>query len=281
MTDKSLVIVEDIAEGVRRITLNRPEKRNALSNALRGAIFEALETADRDASVRVTILRGAGSCFSSGYDLSRSGTHHEDMPFHTAAGLGVWPRHVTDGCFRMWDLAKPILGQVHGWCLAGGSELATGCDLVYVAEDARIGYPPVRQLAMPDNQFHPWLCGMRPAMEMLLTGDAVDGVEAVRLGFANRAFPAERLDEEVLAIANRITMIPAELTQLAKRAVHRAMDVMGIRASIRAGTEICALSLATEASIQHRAALRNNVTAALNARDAKFGDYRATSLTGS
>lgn len=203
------------------------------------------------------------------------------MPFHTAAGLGVWPRHVTDGCFRMWDLAKPILGQVHGWCLAGGSELATGCDLVYVAEDARIGYPPVRQLAMPDNQFHPWLCGMRPAMEMLLTGDAVNGVEAVRLGFANRAFPAERLDEEVLAIANRITMIPAELTQLAKRAVHRAMDVMGIRASIRAGTEICALSLATEASIQHRAALRNNVTAALNARDAKFGDYRATSLTGS
>lgn len=77
-----------------------------------------------------------------------------------------------------------------------GSELATGCDLVYVAEEARIGYPPVRQLAMLDNQFHPWLCGTLPAMEMLLTGDAIDGLEAVRLGFANRAFPAERLDEK-------------------------------------------------------------------------------------
>lgn len=269
-----LILVDDPSPGIRRLTLNRPEKRNALNNALRGAIFAALEVADRDEGVRVTILRGAGTCFSAGYDLTQSGRMHEGAPFHTAQGLGAWPRHVTEGCFRMWDLAKPVIGQVHGWCLAGGSELATACDLVYVSEDARIGYPPVRQLAMPDNQFHAWICGMRPAMEMMLTGDAIDGLEAVRLGFANRAFPADRLDDEVLAMAKRIALAPPELTQMAKRSVHRAMDIMGLRAAIRAGTEICALSLLTEGSRTYQADLRRNVTAALGARDSKFGDYR-------
>ena len=75
-----------------------------------------------------------------------------------------------------------MIAQVHGWCLAGGSELATACDLVYVAEDAQIGYPPVRMMSPPDNQFHAWLCGLRPAMEMMLTGDAISGIEAVRVG---------------------------------------------------------------------------------------------------
>jgi len=134
-----LVLVEDLGDGVRRLTLNRPEKRNALSNALRGALFEALEEADRDQTVRVIILRGAGTCFSAGYDLTATGAQADTIPFHTAGGAGAWPRHVADGCFRMWDMAKPIIGQVHGWCLAGGSELATACDLVYVAEDAKIG----------------------------------------------------------------------------------------------------------------------------------------------
>ena len=91
----------------------------------------------------------------------------------------------------IWDLAKPVIAQVHGYCLAGGSELATGCDLVYVAEDAKMGYPAVR-FGVPDMHFHAWFLGMRAAMEMMLTGDSISGVEAVRLGWANRAFPADR-----------------------------------------------------------------------------------------
>ena len=272
-----LLLIDNPRPFVRRLTLNRPEKRNALSNQLRGALFAALDDADKDESVRVTILRGAGTCFSAGYDLSReSGRHAQDqgLPFHTAGGAGEWARHVVEGCFRVWDLAKPVIAQVHGWCLAGGSELATACDLVYVAEDAQIGYPPVRMMSPPDNQFHAWLCGLRPAMEMMLTGDAISGSESVRVGFSNRAFSAEALEVEVLAIAERVAKIAPDVQQMNKRSVHRAMEIMGLRAAIRAGTEIQSLALTTQSSRETFAKFRDGVRQGLDARDTAFGDYR-------
>ena len=171
-------------------------------------------------------------------------------------------------------MAKPVIAQVHGWCLAGGSELATACDLVYVAENARIGYPPVRMMSPPDNQFHAWLCGMRPAMEMMLTGDAIDGREAVRVGFANRAFPASALNAEVLAIAERVAKIPTDVQQMNKRSVHRAMEIMGLRAAIRAGTELQALALTTPSSRETFARVRTDLKEGLDARDSAFQDYR-------
>lgn len=268
-----LLLIDDPAPFVRRLTLNRPDKRNALSNALRGELFAALDTADRDDAIRVTILRGAGPCFSSGYDLSADGGR-QPLPYPTAGGAGQWARHVVEGAFHIWDLAKPVIAQVHGWCLAGGSELATACDLVYVAQDAQIGYPPVRMMSPPDNQFHAWLCGLRPAMEMMLTGDAISGVEAVRAGFANRAFPAAALEAEVLAIAERIAKIPTDVQQMNKRSVHRAMEIMGLRAAIRAGTEIQALAMTTQSSRETFAKFRGSVTEGLNARDGAFKDYR-------
>ena len=270
MTDEPILLADDPAPHVRRLTLNRPAKRNALSNALRGELFAALEAADRDAEVRVIVLRGAGTCFSSGYDLTGVGR----LPFHTAGAQGQWARHVVEGCFRMWDMAKPILAQVHGWCLAGGSELAFACDLVYVAEDAQIGYPAVRTMSPPDNQYHAWIMGMRAAMELMLTGDSISGVEAVRLGFANRAFPAEALEAETLAMANRIAKLDPELAQLNKRLVHRQMEAMGMRAGLRAGTDLHALGWHTGASREYMAKMREGVKEALTARDATFGDYR-------
>lgn len=272
-----LVLIDDPAPGVRRLTLNRPDKRNALSNALRARLFALLEAHDRDEQVRVTILRGAGTCFSAGYDLG--GGTGAPYPFHTAPGAGHWPRHVVESAFRIWDLAKPVIAQVHGWCLAGGSELATACDVVYVAEDAQIGYPPVRMMSPPDNQFHPWLCGMRAAMEMMLTGDAIDGHEAVRTGFANRAFPAGDLGDAVVAIATRMAKIPTDVQAMNKRSVHRAMEIMGLRAAIRAGTEIQALAMTTETSRATFAEFRKSVTEALDQRDGAFGDYRTKPAT--
>lgn len=271
MTDEPLVLTDDPAPYVRRLTLNRPHKRNALSNPLRAQLFGALEAADADAEIRIIIVRGAGTCFSSGYDLSNPGP----PPFHTAGGQGSWARHVVEGCFRVWDLAKPVIAQVHGWCLAGGSELAAACDLVYVAEDAQIGYPAVRSMAPADNHFHAWMMGMRAAMEQMLTGDSISGIEAVRLGFANRAFAADELEAAVLEIASRIAKIPPELTQLNKRAVHRQMEVMGIRAGLRAGADTHALGWHTQASQEYMAVLRQDLKTALNARDTAFGDYRA------
>ena len=275
MADYELILVEDAAPGVRRVTLNRPEKRNALNNALRTEIYHALEQADRDEWVSVSILRGAGKCFSAGYDLGSN--NRENQPWHTAPGDGNWPRHVVQGHFNVWDLAKPVIAQVHSYCLAGGSELATSCDLVYVAEDAQIGYPPVRLMSPPDLQYHPWLMGMRNAMELMLTGDAIDGNEAVRMGFANRAFPADELDARVLEIAERIAKIPSDLQQLNKRSVHRAMEIMGMRAALRAGTEIQAMGFHQRSSQEYMKEFAKGVTHALNQRDSKFGDYRTTS----
>lgn len=270
-----LVLIDDPAPGVRRLTLNRPDKRNPLSNALRTELFAALEAADVDDTVRVTIIRGAGSCFSAGYDLKTNVA--EGQPFYTAGGLGNWPRHVVEGFFRIWDLAKPVIAQVHGYCLAGGTELATACDLVYVAEDARIGYPVVRAISPPDNQFYPWIVGLRRAMELMLTGDHMSGVEAAESGFANRAFPAAGLDEAVLGIAGRVAQVPSDLQQINKRAVHRQMDAMGIRAGIRAGTEMQQLATFTASTQAHLAELREGLTEALSKRDEAFGDYRTES----
>ena len=275
MTDPVHLLVDDPLPGVRRLTLNRPEKRNALNNALRTAIFAALERADTDPDVRVTIVRGAGPAFCSGYDLSSNNALGQ--PYHTAGGLGQWSRHVVDGWFRIWGLAKPVIAQVHGYCLAGGSELATACDLVYVADDAQSGYPPVRLMSPPDMQFHPWTMGMRQAMESMLTGDSLSGAEAARKGWANRAYPADRLEAEVLAVAERVAKLPSELAAINKRSVHRAMEIMGLRAAIRAGTDLQALAFQTEPSKAYMSRFRRDgasVSGLLSERDAGFGDYR-------
>jgi enoyl-CoA hydratase len=268
-----LVLIDTPADHVRRLTLNRPEKRNALNHPLRGQLVGALQAADLDDDVRVSIIRGAGTCFSAGYDLG-GGNEGHDYPHFTAPGEGQWPRHVTETWMGIWDLQKPVIAQVHGYCLAGGSELATGCDLVYVATDAQMGYPAVR-FGVPDMQFHAWLLGMRAAMEMMVTGDSISGTQAVQLGWANRAFPEADLDAEVLAVAKRIALLPPDIVQLNKRTVHRAMDHMGLRQSIRAGTDICALGIHQESFEVFLGEMRTKgLTAALQQRDEPFGDYR-------
>jgi len=276
--DYRYITVDAPRDAVRRITLNRPEKRNPLSNALRAELFDVLEHADSDDSVRVTVIRGAGSCFSAGYDL-RSDVS-EGQPYHTAGGLGNWPRHVVEGFFRIADLAKPVIAQVHGYCLAGGTELASACDLVYVAEDAQIGYPVVRAISPPDNQFYPWIVGLRRAMEMMLTGDAISGVEAAECGFANRAFPQAELETQVLAVAERVAQVPGDVQQINKRAVHRQMDLMGMRAALRAGTEMQALATFTSSSRAHVRELAGDLRGTLSKRDRAFGDYRTAEEDG-
>ena len=274
MTDFQHILVDEPLPGVSRITLNRPNSRNALNNTLRSEIYGTLEANDNDPAVKVTILRGAGKAFCAGYDLK--GNNSQNQPFHTSPGDGNWARHVVDGFFRVWDLAKPVIAQVHGYCLAGGTELATSCDLVYVADDAKIGYPVVRSMSPPDNQFFPHLMGLRPAMEMMLTGDAISGDEAVTYGFANRAFPVDALETEVLKVAERIARVPTDLQQMNKRAVHRQMELTGVRAAIRSGTEIQALAFHTESTRAHFKELAAGLTDALSKRDGKFGDYRTT-----
>ena len=269
---EKLVLSETPAPHVRRLTLNRPTKRNALSYALRAQLFELLREADADPAINVIIIRGAGPSFSAGYDLAQDKSETPPWPISTADG--AWARHVLTGWFEMMDMATPIIAQVHGFCLAGGTELATACDLVYVAHDAQVGYPPVRSMSSPDMAWHAWMLGMRRAMEAMLTGDSMTGDEAVASGFANRAFPVEQLDAEVLAIAQRVAKVPADMQALNKRVVHRAMEAMGMRDGMRATADINALGFHQRASKEYFAKFAGGVTQALDARDSSFGDYR-------
>jgi enoyl-CoA hydratase len=273
-----VILIDEPTPKVRRLTLNRPEKRNALNDDLRQALFDALRAGDKDPSISVMIIRGAGSAFCAGYDLGSPNTDVERSISHVD---GWWSRHVVNNWFEMWDMSTPIIGQVHGYCLAGGTELATACDLVYVAEDAKIGYPPVRLMSPPDMQWQTWLMGLRRGMEALLTGDSMSGIDAVASGFANRAYAAADLDQEVLNMAERVAKVPLDLLALNKRAAHRAMDVMGIRAGIRATAEIQALGFHQQPSRDYmRSFATKGVTAALSERDAAFGDYRESRDSG-
>ena len=267
-----LVLIDDPQPHVRRLSLNRPDKRNALSHGLRSELFDALRRADRDPDIRVVIIRGAGSCFSAGYDLAQDPA--QSPPWTISPADGGWARHVLQGWFEMMDLSIVLIAQVHGYCLAGGTELATACDLVYVAEDAEIGYPPVRSMSSPDMGWHVWLMGMRRAMEAMLTGDSMSGSEAVEAGFANRAYPTDDLDAAVLERAGRIAKVPADLQALNKRVVHRAMEAMGMRNGMRATADINAIGFHQRSSIEYHREFSKGVTEALNTRDETFGDYR-------
>ena len=267
-----VLLVDEPLEKVRRLTLNRPHKRNALNDRLRGALFDALRAADRDPDVSVVIIRGAGTCFSAGYDL---GSRNTDVERSIAPADGWWSRHVVNNWFEMWDMATPIIAQVHGYCLAGGTELATACDLVYVADDAQVGYPPVRLMSPPDMQWQTWMMGLRDGMEALLTGDSMTGVEAAARGFANRSVPLDELEALVLERAGRVAKVPPDLLALNKRAAHRAMDAMGMRTGIRATAEIQAMGFHQASSRAYmRSFAEKGVTAALSERDRQFEDYR-------
>lgn len=268
----AVLLVDEPLPRVRRLTLNRPHKRNALNDELRLALFAALRAADADETISVVVIRGAGDCFSSGYDL---GQRAHPVERAAATNDGWWARHVVAGWFEMWDMTTPLVAQVHGWCLAGGSELATACDLVYVADDARIGYPAVRSMSSPDLAWQPWLLGLRRGMEALLTGDAMTGVEAAASGFATRSFPAETLEKEVLAVAARVAEVPLDLLALNKRVCHRAMEAAGIRDGLRATAELNALGFHQRSSKEYmRSFKEKGVRANLSERDRAFGDYR-------
>jgi enoyl-CoA hydratase len=151
-------------------------------------------------------------------------------------------------------------------------------DLVYVADDAQIGYPPVRLMSPPDMQWQTWLLGLRRGMEALLTGDAMSGTEAAQWGFANRSHPAAELEAAVLAVAERVAKVPPDLLALNKRAAHRAMEAAGIRTGIRATADIQALGFHQPSSKAYlRSFAERGVKEALSERDRAFGDYRERS----
>lgn len=219
-----------------RITLNRPEKRNAINNPMRGEILEALREADQDEAIRVTILRGAGTCFSSGYDIKSD--LGADQPYFTANVGMQWARHVAEGWMSIWDLAKPVVAQIHGYAMAGGLELVGACDLAYAARDARFAHPVLRVAGVPDFAWFPVAMAPRHAMELHIAGREYSGDEAERVGMINQAFDPGDLEDRVLEIARRIAEAPQAVVTVNKRLVHTAVEARGGRSVIRTAADL-------------------------------------------
>lgn len=275
LADPQVVIPDRPAKYVLRLTLSRPHRRNSLTPKMRAQLVHQLQLADSDPTVRVTIICGAGPDFCAGYDVSfEVGTSAEVFSDLMAApGDGQFQRGAVEVVSFMWDLKKPVIAQVHGHCLAGGSEIATGADVVYVAETCKVGYPPVRSMGCPDTQYMPWLCGLRKGMELMLTGDTMNGPQSVACGWATGWFPDDALDNEVLKIAQKMTRVSIDIQQVNKRSMHRGMEVMGIRTALRYGTELQALVMHTKDSQAFMKKFRASEIPAVS-----FSQYRFTPL---
>ncbi len=260
---------------VARIILNRPERMNALSNDLLRELKQALIAAERDPDVRVIIIKGAGRTFSAGYDLEKYPTTDEASKIPTELAQKDHVNFRQDVWWTIWDLLKPVIAQVHGYALAGASELASMCDVTIVAEDARIGYPPVRAMSTPDTLYQPWLMGLKKAKLFCFTGDSISGKEAVEWGYATLAVPADQLEEATTRLAERIALVPSDLLTLQKQGINRTFEIMGIRTAIEFNCKIHDLAGQLPSAKEfRRRSIEEGVNAALEWRDGPFGDYR-------
>jgi len=222
------------------VTLNRPERLNAINDAMPGEIAAAVDRANADPAVRVIILQGAGRAFCSGYDLKLFAEERGTQRWRQGQ---VWDpvadyremKANTDNFFSLWRSLKPTIAKVHGYAVAGGSDIALSCDLVVMAEDAKIGYMPARVWGCPTTAMWVYRLGAERAKRMLLTGDTIDGRTAADWGLVLEAVPAADLDERVGKLADRIAGVPVNQLVMQKLMINQAYDNMGL-----AGTQILA-----------------------------------------
>lgn len=216
---------------IARITLDRPERLNAIDQHMPGEIRDAVRRAEADENVHVIVLAGAGEAFCSGYDLKAfaEGEHewNQDMPWDPTLDYRMM-RANTDDFMSLWRCHKPVVCKVHGHAVAGGSDIALCCDLVVMAEDARIGYPPARVWGCPTTAMWVYRLGAEKAKRMLLTGDLVDGREAQAMGLVLEAVPAASLDDRVEALAARMAGVPKSQLMMQKLTINQAYDNMGL-----------------------------------------------------
>lgn len=278
-------IIYEAQDGRARITLNRPDKLNALTMKMQAEMAEALWQADNDRAVHCVIIRGAGRGFSAGYDLaggspvpvSRLDDETKDRRGARSVDDDIWQLERAQR-YRMaiFDMHKPVIAQVHGPCVAGGTDIALLCDIVIIADDATVSFPAGRNLGALPNQM--WLYNVGPqwTKRLMLTGDSITGTEAAQLGFALKSVPADRLEAEVEGLASRMALIDADILAANKRAVNLGMELMGARTMQR---------LAVENDVRgHQAASAHafvrqvgemGLRQALKDRDTPFGDGRA------
>jgi enoyl-CoA hydratase len=226
-----------VADRKAYLTLNRPDRLNAITSEMAAELAEAVDRANQDADVHVIILAGAGRAFSAGYDLKRyaeAGEYTQPPVWDPIKDFTLMKRN-TEQFFTLWRSLKPTIARVHGYAVAGGSDIALSCDLVVMAEDARIGYMPSRVWGCPTTAMWVYRLGAERAKRMLLTGDTIDGRTAADWGLVLEAVPADELDSAVERLADRMAGVPVNQLVMQKMMINQAYDNMGLQ-----GTQLLA-----------------------------------------
>jgi enoyl-CoA hydratase len=233
-TDKPVRL--DFDERIARITLDRPDNLNAIDEAMPAELERAVRAANKDPDVRVIVLSGAGRAFCSGYDLEifaeapRPVPGSQEMPWDPMVDYELMSAN-TRHFMSLWRSHVPVICKVHGFAVAGGSDIALCSDQIIMAEDAKIGYPPARVWGCPTTAMWVYRLGLERAKRMLLTGDLIDGAEAERIGLVSEAVPANDLDEHVEALAQKMTSIPRNQLMMHKMLVNQAYSNMGMEST--------------------------------------------------
>ena len=218
---------------IATITLSRPERLNAINDAMPGEIAAAVDAANADARVHVIVLQGAGDAFCAGYDLKhyaegdKTNRYTQPLPWDPMRDYAMMKRN-TEQFMRLWRSLKPTICKVHGYAAAGGSDIALCCDLLVMAEDAKIGYMPARVWGVPTTAMWVYRLGAMRAKRMLFTGDLIDGRTALEWGLATEVVPAAQLDAAVASLAQRIAGVPQSQLAMTKLMVNQAIDSMGL-----------------------------------------------------
>ena len=281
---------------IGRIVLNSPEKRNPLGYERLLQIEMAAKLLELDDEVRVIIIKGQGPSFCAGYDITpvKKGERQRNMPpggYINPKRDRLWQSYDLEHArvyMTLFDLQKPVIAQIQGACLAGGSELAGFCDLRIVADDAKIGWPVGRNWSPGNLQYIPWLVGMTKAKYYMFTSEPMSGLEAVQCQWASESVPEDKLEARTEELANLIALTPTDLIMMTKRSINRQFEVMGFKTGIAASVDLLALSSFREQGLYARRsesgeggdefmrrAEQDGLKAALNWREDKYGNsYR-------
>ncbi|MEO1082220.1 MAG: crotonase/enoyl-CoA hydratase family protein [Pseudomonadota bacterium] len=223
------------------LTLNRPERMNAIDEHLPRELRAAVERAENDPEVHVIVLQGAGKGFCGGYDLveyaEAAGEMHgnQEMPWDPTLDFAMMARN-TEDFMALWRARIPTIAKVHGAAVAGGSDIALCCDHVFMADDARIGYPPARVWGIPTPMMWVYRLGIENAKRMLFTGDLISGTEAAAMGLVQQAVAPDQLDAAVAAFCDRISGVPRNQLMMSKLVVNQAYEAMGLSNTQRFAT---------------------------------------------
>ena len=263
-----------VEDKIGYVTLNRPDKLNALSVDFKNEIIAGIERADQDPAVSVIVLNAEGRAFSVGFDIGGSGPDrdkgrddplHWDPPLHNSLKMALSP----------WSASKPVIASVQGYVLGGGCELAMMCDLTIAADDAKFGEPEVRFSHVGPVVVMPWIVGLKRARELLYFGDMIDAQTALEYGMVNRVVPRDQLPDYTDRYARRLALIDLAALRWGKRSINRSAEISGMRAALESGVEGLVALYAAKTEVGNefdRLVRENGLKAALDWRAKQFRD---------